>query len=72
MITKITKLSIESNKIDVIEFHPFEYGLKMYNKINYLDTFEITTTGFTYVCNRYNIIVQFIDDDLDLINDYHD
>ena len=66
MITKI--ISKDDNKIIAVSFYSFEYGLKLYNQVRDFKNFEMCKNGFAYNSNE----VTFIDDDLDLINDYHD
>lgn len=66
MITKI--ISKDDNMIIAVSFYSFEYGLKLYNQVRDFESFEMFKNGFAYNNNE----VIFIDDDLDLINDYHD
>lgn len=66
MITKI--ISKDDNMIIAVSFYSFEYGLKLYNQVRDFKSFEMFKNGFAYNNNE----VIFIDDDLDLINDYHD
>lgn len=66
MITKI--IAKDDNKIISVSFHSFEFGLKLYNSVRDFKSFEMFRNGFAYNNNE----VIFIDDDLDLINDYHD
>lgn len=66
MITKI--IHKNDDVIISVAFYSFEYGLKLYNRVCDDSTFTMFENGYAYS----NIEVIFINDDLELINDYHD